>query len=241
MHALPPQPAAIAFADARHGLLGIGNEVELTADGGRTWRVVLRTPRPVVWLTDGPDGATARLDDGATLASTDGARTWRPVTVPLGQVDACPQGWSEQPRAVYENAWSLCTTQGGAGSMGKAVWRLGPHGWRRVAYTSFAPVLPKLDYGGLALAGYPLGIAMARDGFGLVWEARGTLYVTRDGGADWTGLPAVARPEVDFGRGASALPHGVGFALLAAGGNGPARLVETTDYGRTWRVVKRWP
>ena len=32
-------------------------------------------------------------------------------------------------------------------------------------------------YGGISLYGYPLGIAMAADGFGVIWELRGTLYV----------------------------------------------------------------
>jgi photosystem II stability/assembly factor-like uncharacterized protein len=81
---------------------------------------------------------------------------------------------------------------------------------------------------------------MARDGFGLIWESRGTLYVTRDGGSHWTGLPKVARPEVDFGMSASALPHGVGFVVLAKGGTETRRLVETTDAGRSWRVVYIW-
>jgi hypothetical protein len=82
--------------------------------------------------------------------------------------------------------------------MGKSVYRLGPRGWRRVAYTPFAPPGPG-GYGGIALYGYPLGIAMADDGFGLIWESRGTLYLTRDGGSHWVGLPKVAKPEVDFG------------------------------------------
>src|SRR5919201_6733592 len=58
-------PNVIALRDARHGLLGTGwlgcnnsaygckpqGTISLTADGGRTWKVVLRTPRPVVSVT----------------------------------------------------------------------------------------------------------------------------------------------------------------------------------------------
>ena len=81
---------------------------------------------------------------------------------------------------------------------------------------------------------------MATDGFGLIWESRGTLYVTRDGGTGWVGLPKVVRPEVDVGQSAVALPHGIGFVLLAHGGGEVRRLIGTRDGGRTWRVVHRW-
>jgi photosystem II stability/assembly factor-like uncharacterized protein len=87
--------------------------------------------------------------------------------------------------------------------------------------------------------GYPLGIAMARDGFGVIWESRGTLYVTRDGGSHWTGLPKVARPEQDFGLSGAALPRGVGYVLLS--NSGRIGLIETTDAGRSWHVVRHWP
>src|SRR5207248_4385819 len=123
--------------------------------------------------------------------------------------------------------WALCTTQGGAGNMGKAVYRLTTHGWKRVAYTAFPGT--RGSYGGISSYGYPQGIAMARDGFGLIWESRGTLYVTRDGGSHWVAEPAVARPEVDFGVSGAALPGGIGFVVLAHGGSEPRRLLGTTD------------
>jgi photosystem II stability/assembly factor-like uncharacterized protein len=81
---------------------------------------------------------------------------------------------------------------------------------------------------------------MSDDGFGLLWESRGTLYVTRDGGFDWSALPRVAVPEVDFGQSAVALPHGVGFVVLARGGGLKRRLLMTMDAGRSWRVVHHW-
>jgi hypothetical protein len=81
-------PNAIAFWDARHGIAGTGLQwrgqdrhggtVTLTGDGGRTWRVVLRTPRPVVNAgLAGPEGAWVETDRGAVLRSTDRGRTWR--------------------------------------------------------------------------------------------------------------------------------------------------------------------
>jgi hypothetical protein len=64
--------------------------------------------------------------------------------------------------------------------------------------------------------------------------------VTRDGGTHWTAEPKVARPELDFGRGAAAFTGGRGFVLLGKGGGTSARLLATADYGRSWRLVHRW-
>jgi photosystem II stability/assembly factor-like uncharacterized protein len=116
--------------------------------------------------------------------------------------------------------------------MGKAVYRRTERGWRRIAWTPFGPA--GRGYGGIALYGYPLGLAMADSGFGLIWESRGTLYVTRDGGSHWHGLPRVAKPEVDFGVFAAAFPNGVGYVVLRRGTR--RRVLVTRDAGRTWAV-----
>ena len=238
----PPVPLAVAFRDPAHGVLGTSRTIELTADGGKTWKVVLRTPRPVVsvWLVDGT--AWARYDDGENLRSAGGGRKWAPAVASFpNATSVCPQGTLQSYASFVPGGyeWALCTTQGGAGNMGKSVYRLDAKGWTRVAYTPFGPT--GHGYGGISAYGYPTGIAMARDGFGVIWESRGTLYVTRDGGSHWTGLPKVARPEEDFGQAGAALPHGVGYVLLSIGGSPGRRLIETTDAGRSWHVVHRWP
>ena len=261
LFATPPPPRvalvpnAIAFRDPSRGLLGTGwtpcgfnsgfgcrpqGTISLTSDGGRTWKVVLRTPRPVVAV--GSSGATdwATFDDGEYLTSVDGGRSWHPTpTQAPRQGSPCPAATTGQVVSTRRgNSWALCTTQGATGSMGKSVYRLGPKGWRRVAFTPFAQ--PGHAYGGISAYGYPLGIAMADDGFGVIWESRGTLYVTRDGGSHWLGLPKVAEPEVDSGFSAAALLHGVGYVVLAHGGGESRRLIVTRDAGRTWHVVHVW-
>jgi hypothetical protein len=103
--------------------------------------------------------------------------------------------------------------------------------------------------GGISSYGYAAGISGVPSprgseisGFGIIWETRGTLYVTRDGGHHWHAIPKVARPEVDFGDWADAdvYPQGTAFVLLSYGGSRKRRLIETTDAGRTWHVVHRW-
>lgn len=247
-------PNAIAFRDPSRGVLGTGwtscgnpafgcrlqGTISLTTNGGRTWKVVLRTPRPVVSVEITRGVAQARYDDGKTFWSRDGGRTWRPAISPPNLASPCPPALAHTTHVVVMTPggrqWALCAGQGGAGNMGKAVYRLNRGTWTRVAYTPFGPG----GYGGISAYGYPLGIAMADDGFGLIWESRGTLYVTRDGGSHWTGLPRVARPEVDFGQSAAALPHGVGYVLLGLGGGERRRLLVTHDGGRTWHTAHRW-
>jgi photosystem II stability/assembly factor-like uncharacterized protein len=242
VYATPTQatlvPNAIAFRDARHGVLGTGfsrGTISLTTDGGRTWRVVVRTSRPVTEVSDVAGAARATLDDGENLVSTDDGATWRPGV-------AIPPAIAPCPYAQFSDVvgrWALCAGQGGAGNEPKAVYRLDRSRWRRIAW---APLVGSGEgHGGISSAGYPNGMAMADNGFGLIWESRGTLYVTRDGGSTWTGLPRLARPEVDSGVAGAALAHGVGFVVLGSGsGFKLRRLEETRDAGRTWLVVHRW-
>jgi photosystem II stability/assembly factor-like uncharacterized protein len=247
-------PNAVSFVDRMHGVLGTGyrysghegGAIELTSNGGKTWQVALRTPRPVIALFPVGSYLYAQFDDGEMLQSRDAGRTWRPSTSQVW-----PPASSVCPMGDYvgynggDPSWSLCTTQGGAGNEGKAVYRnLPSRGWTRVACTNFANshfLCGKDASGGISSLGYPLGIAgNARGGFAVVWESRGTIWTTRDGGKHWTGHQKLAESDVDFGSWASVAPRGgVGYVILTRGTD-TARLVETTDAGRTWRVVRRW-
>ena len=246
-------PNAVAFLDRRHGVLGTGWEgcantashcrlqgtISSTSNGGRTWHVVLRTRRPVVAVAYFHDAVYARSDDGHTYWADASARRWR-TRAPLSFKGHCPRGWTAGISAELVDTnivapWSICVGLPGAGNQAKAVYR----GETRVAYT---PTMLHRGYGGISEYGYPVGIAGAHGRFGIIWETRGTLYVTRDGGRNWQPLPKVARPEIDFGEWADvgAYPGGTGFVLLAIGGSEKRRLIETRDVGRTWRVVHRW-
>jgi photosystem II stability/assembly factor-like uncharacterized protein len=236
-------PNAIAFRDASHGIMGTGwqgcadqggafgckpqGTISITGDGGRTWHVLLRTPRPVVAVSLQGAHEQARFDDGETIGSSDRGLHWAPVVVPpaTGVGSPCPAG----SQAFVVVSWAVCASQASAGNQMKLVYRLGVSGWKRLAAD------------GLSSYGYVAGLAMAHNGFGIIWESRGTLYVTRDAGSHWTGLTQVAAPEVDFGASAVALPGGAGFVLLSKGGSESRRLLGTTDAGRSWRVVHTWP
>ena len=246
-------PNAVAFLDRLHGMLGTGWEgcgnrawhcrlqgtISVTSDGGKTWHVVLRAQRPVVAVEYFHDGLYARLDDGKTLSAANGARNWQRRS-PLSFKGYCPKGWKAGFTADFVDTnidipWSVCVGQPAAGNEAKAVYR----GTRRVAFT---PLRSPHGSSGIAVYGYPAGITGTHGGFGIIWETRGTLYVTDDGGRHWHALPKVARPEIDFGEWADAdvYPYGTAFVLLSNGGSEKRRLLETTDAGHTWRVVHRW-
>jgi photosystem II stability/assembly factor-like uncharacterized protein len=222
-------PTAVAFRTANDGLLGTTRTIEQTNDGGRTWRVVLRTPRPVVSISFDEGGRPrAVLDDGENI----GGPRWRPEA-PLEQLSPCPAGVD---RFVHSDDWFLCIGQGSAGSGEKAVYRITAGGAKRLAWALLGP---RLSVHGITARGYAVGLAMAHDGFGIIWESRGPLLVTRNGGSRWIALPAIGVPEVDFGISGSALAPGTAWVLLARG-RVNRRLLETTDAGRTWHIVHRW-
>ncbi len=286
-------PYAIAFWDRSHGLLGTGTcfqaiyetcrtgTIQITSNGGRSFRVVLRTPRPVVTLqTAGPRGAIATTDGGTSFRTLDGGRVWKPLRLRYESSFATPQialgfrrylthdhlalalmatsdggkTWRERAspcaQAIAFDAlidlvtpsvgWLVCLGEPGAGNQEKAVFHTadGGRSWHTGAAAVYYP--RRNVHGGIAGFGYPQGAAFAVDGFGLLWESRGTLYVTRDGGDHWHAEPSVARPELDFGRGAAAFAGGRGLLLLGRGGSLPARLLSTGDSGRSWRLIHRW-
>jgi photosystem II stability/assembly factor-like uncharacterized protein len=124
----------------------------------------------------------------------------------------------------------------GAGNQGKAIYRTidGGRNWQR---------LLSLEIGGrpargIPSSGYALGIAFAPNGAGLIWESRGTLYLTLDGGRRWRPQARVARPELDFGSSASVV-RGRAFALLTRDST-YYRLVATTRGYRQWRTLRVW-
>ena len=246
-------PNTVAFADATHGALGTGypysgdagGAIELTSDGGRDWHVALRTTRPVLKLAAEGSLWYAQLDDGETLQSSDSGHHWKPTATQVwpSSPSTCPMGLDVGVLATpADPTWSVCSTSGGAGNEGKAVFRLRNSGWKRVACTNFATThfpCGEASYGGISGLGYPLGVAGNSNGFGLIWESRGTLWATKDGGRHWRGLQHLVQFDVDIGSWATVLPRGgVGFAITRASSS--TRLLETTDAGHTWRVVHRW-
>lgn len=211
----------------------------LTLDGGRTWRHVSSGPA-VDWLTPqfgvGFKSYTAHNRGQLALRVTrDGGRTWQRRSDPCRKAVAFNAFADLVTTRLW---WVACVGQGGAGNEDKAIFRTRDGGatWQAGAATLLISSGTR-ERGGISEYGYPEQLALAPDGFGLLTESRGTLYVTRDGGAHFVAEPEVARPELDFAGGAAAFRGGIAYVLLTSAN---PRLVETRDFGRTWHVVRRW-
>jgi photosystem II stability/assembly factor-like uncharacterized protein len=208
-----------------------------TSDGGRTWqrlpRLVLRpsfADRLHGFALAGGSCEPAWCLGAKLLATADGGGTWHRLVSP------CRGDMQDVSAVRVSRAWLLCASQPGAGNQGKAIYRTSNGGrtWQRL----LALQIGKKSAGGISWYGYALGISFAPGGVGLLWESRGTLYLTRDGGRQWKPLPAVARPEVAFGSSASVVT-GKAFALLYWG-NHSYRLIATTHGYRDWHTVRTW-
>lgn len=225
--------------------LGLYTSVR-TDDRGRHWhRFPLRYPTSFATPHVGlgfrthlvADGKGAYADKTKLLVTRNAGQTWTPRSAP------CSSDQMLIDLVTLHRGWLMCLGVGGVGNQGKLLYRTNDGGR---TWQSLVRVLMSGEPGGsarshgLTSGGYPQGMSFAPDGFGLMWESRGTLYVTRDGGRHWSSAPKIARPDLDFGEGGAALPNGRGFVLLRRGSGLDARLLETRNYGRTWRMILGW-
>jgi photosystem II stability/assembly factor-like uncharacterized protein len=236
----PPRGiSGVAFADE---LLGVGiavgdvvdvgagvGQLQVTTDGGETWRPVFRRPRltfddvafvgrrHIVAL-----GATPTPKEPLSLTtlvfrSDDGGRTWRRVSPRLlGEADALslrfvtPRlGFAfSPPGSVYERHWLFRTTDGG-------------RTWQTVRKPEDAgSAVSSIDFVDSS-TGY--ATSPRRCGAGL--------FRTDDGGETWRGVPgscihgmhAYSVDFVDSRRG-----------FLAGGTHEQRMVLATSDGGRTW-------
>jgi photosystem II stability/assembly factor-like uncharacterized protein len=237
------RPVGVLRTSGRYGAIAttVDGPSWRTLDRGRTWHRVASGSLSSYWLTSRIGVSfrsyVVRNQEHLALRGThDGGRTWQRRRDPCEKAIAfnaiadlvTPRLW-----------WIACLGQPAAGSEDKAIYRTRNGGRTWEAGAATLPIgRDSHPHGGIQEYGYPDGLAFAPDGFGLLTESRGTLYVTRDGGVHWRARPGVARPEVDFAGGAAAFRGGVGYVLLTFQFRG--RLLRTSDYGRTWQVVRRW-
>jgi photosystem II stability/assembly factor-like uncharacterized protein len=131
-----------------------------------------------------------------------------------------------------------CVGEPGTGAQAKAV-RLssdGGHTWHTHVSVAFAA---RRAVRGLSGFGYLSGAAVLPDRFGLLWEARGGVLRTDDGGRRWQGLD-VAGPAADQALAACVLPPDAAYLVLYDSMTGGEALLHSVDRGRTWQSVVRW-
>lgn len=245
-----------ACKSARGPLAGVRNILLRTVDGGRSWHVLppseafdpsfatatrgfaLRAALPP--FTGSTASSLGVPSAQGLLTTSDGGRNWRPVTGPAG----CRGNQGETVNSPsLTQTWVLCTGEPGAGAQSKAIFLSpdGGHTWRDLVNVGLPPDQPDR---GISSGGYPLGLNFSRAGFGLLWEDRGVLYITRDDGRSWQPTH-VLFPDIDYGVSGAALSRSDAF-LLRFGRhtrtNGPAEidLLHTLDAGHSWSVTHRW-
>jgi photosystem II stability/assembly factor-like uncharacterized protein len=219
-----------------------GDNVLESRDRGLSWRRVLRFPAAAIAFADPSHGWL--LPAGSMfnhpkplLATSSGGRNWQRIASP------CRRQWGltvALSRPTPSQGWVACTSEAGAGSQGKEVWSTGDGGrsWRLRARTKL-PGLPAAglrNQGDLPLFGYVTGIAFLPDRRGWLWESRGWLLMTRDGGRSWRRSP-ITKADTVAAQSASLLSDRLGYVLLRGC---TVKLVRTQDSGASWTTIKRW-
>jgi photosystem II stability/assembly factor-like uncharacterized protein len=206
-------------------------------DGGRTWQ-----PRaqhlvdPSFGAQDVGFAVRSRPGDvemGPVMRTSDVGRTWQHVGGPCVEATGTSLSF-----ASARHGWLLCTSQPGAGIQPKAVFetRNGGRRWRLVADAYFTRIGE--SRGGLSTGGYPYGISFAPGGHGLLWQARGHTYSTRDGGRHWQ-ASSLTFPDVMEGKAASVVSADTRFLVVRNGRSGTYELLRLSRSGRA-HVVQRW-
>ncbi len=170
------------------------------------------------------------------MKTTDGGKQWAQVHLPNLESG----GGASVSFANQEDGWLLEASQPGAGNQGKALLRTANGGrtWSVISNVQLGE--PSKDKQ-LGSGGYADGIEVvpSHPSNAYVWESRGPLLCTSDGGDSWHGSSAT-KPEVVEARGVSMQNAKDGFVLLQNMEHRDFILEHTTNGGDSWQVVHKW-
>jgi photosystem II stability/assembly factor-like uncharacterized protein len=241
--AWPSPSAAYAVGDADFGseaagdcsssggvLCPQGGFILASAAGGRSWRKAYQGSAALLGIQAWPSGGAVAWGPEALVGSTDGGRTWRPLSVP-------GPGWIVAASfASASDGW--VTVQDGSvpPNFGKdAVFATADGGrtWREIARTN---AYPRQEPGALVLGA--LGVSGAYIGDGEGWLDADPAIVTRDDGVTWTKLPQADQPPSGVADVAVDLSRGFRLDYASAPGAPIATDVQqTVDGGATWATL----
>ncbi len=211
---MPPRPAAIALL-LLQGLLAAPAGAQAPAAAGASLRGLSVAPDGAVWASG---------TGGTVIRSLDGGRSWSARSIS----DAAGLDLRDVAAVSASTAYAMV-----AGADTARIYRTDDGGrhWTRQYDDTRKGVF--LD--GLAFWDAARGIALG-DPMG----GRFLILRTEDGGAHWTELPKDAAPqalpgEAAFAASGTAVVAGPeGRAWIAPGGGAVARVLRSTDYGRSW-------
>jgi photosystem II stability/assembly factor-like uncharacterized protein len=211
-------------------------------DGGRTWEKRSDVSIDSLSFVDethgwGVSGALfPAVSTGSVLRATvDGGRTWAD-----SPIDPCPSK-AYWPVGVsftdLEHGWVGCEGQASAGLGEKAVVRTtdGGRTWTLLANANgfYDPTVPAV--GVISEGDYLSGIAMRASGAGLIWEGRGGIQWTSDGGRIWS----AGYRDVDTNSAGAMISDRIWVLVVTI--QSEQTVERTTDAGKTWQTISTLP
>lgn len=174
------------------------------------------------------DVAWASGAGGTVLRTTDAGRTWARLTIP----DTAALDFRDVDAVDARTAWVLSIGPGDASRIYKTAD--GGATWTK----QFVNANPKAFFDGMAFWDASHGVAISDS-----VDGRFVIIRTDDGGATWTpvsdaGLPPALPNEGAFAAsGTSVAVFGTDHAWIGTGASTTARVLRSSDRGRTWQVA----
>lgn len=171
------------------------------------------------------------------MKTTDGGKHWNPIHLPGLEMG----GGVSVGFANAKDGLVLEASQPGAGNQGKALLRTTDGGktWRVISNVHIGQ--RSKDPKQLGSGGYADGIEVvpSHPAYAYIWESRGPLLYTSDGGKSWHGSPMTQPSEIEA-RGVSMQTPKDGFILLQDMVHDCYVLEHTNDGGVSGQLVYKW-
>ena len=178
------------FLSLTQGWLSSSEGLLKTADGGKTWININKVKGKIVTRLQFVDEKHGwiyayNVDKNENpnyyfMRTTDGGEKWLSIEIP----DPDFFGILAFSFISPTQGWAISGSQPGAGSQPKKLYKTTDGGisWDKISSTSIPP--SKSD--GLPMGGYVSDLCFLNEKYGWFTESRGQLFVTSNGGKNWT-------------------------------------------------------
>lgn len=203
--------------------------IEVTSDGGHTWRTSLTTPdspfdvsatgSDIAWVAEGRCDIGDSCDANRLVRTTDGGRTWTATEalMPLRSISAvsATDAWAIHDRMLSPARMDLVHTTDGGRS------------WQAAGYPCVATTGPEPWLSSVSFASDSLGWVTCMGQPEQTLQSK-TVLETTDGAKTWTVL-AQSCPHLATGR-----THPTGGGSLSCDGTDPGLALRADGFGWLW-------